>query len=112
MDETRGSLKALQDAVAKLAAAEASQRLSMSPPNGTIANTGRVMLVNLYSEELLFIINGASYRVPANKSRMIENVPTGTLRYEVFADRWGSLENRITTLAAGDTFTLSASNPR
>ena len=117
MDEFRSSMKVLNDTqralnetIAKLG--PIAKRDSMSPPvNGSpAAATGRVMLVNLYSEDLLFIINGRQHRVPAKTQRLIEGVPTGRLQYEVFAERWGTLDNRATTLASGDTFTLTASN--
>jgi uncharacterized coiled-coil protein SlyX len=112
MEEFRSSMKSLQDIIAKLGPNE--KRTSAYPNgNGNAAlKTGRVAIVNLYSEELLFVVNGVGHRVPARSSKMIESVPTGALNYEVFSERWGPLENRVTSIAAGDTFTLTASNPR
>jgi hypothetical protein len=110
MEEFRASMKALQETIAKLGPAE---KRTSGYPNGSIApsKTGRVVLANFYSEELLFIINGARYRVAPRTTMVVESVPIGDVRYEVFADRWGVLENRVTTLAAGDVFTVAA-NPR
>ena len=110
MEEFRSSLKSLQETIAKMGPTK--ERISLSPPSGATTNMGRVMLVNLYTDDLLFLVNGTPYRVPAGKSRMVDNVPVGTLQYLVHSDRWGTLENRSTNLAGGDTFTLTASNPR
>lgn len=111
--EIRGSIKALQETIAKLGPIE---KRDSAYPNGNGAaarkTTGRVAIVNLYSEDLLFVINGVGYSVPARSSKIIENVPTGALNYLVHSERWGPLEERVTSLAAGDTFTLTAANRR
>jgi hypothetical protein len=104
------TLKAIQDGIAKLAPPE--KRSSAYPANGTATNTGRVMLVNNYSDDLLFIINGLRYRAPAHTSRLVENIPVGPVNIEVAADRFGIFNRQATTLAAGDTFTLTANPPR
>ena len=109
MEEFRGSLKTLNETIAKLAPTK--ERKMMSPPINGSANQGRLVIVNLYNRELLFIINGANHRVPAGTSKILD-VPTGTLRYVVAADGMGILSDQTTTLAAGDTFTLSAANQR
>ena len=110
MEETRSSLKALNDTVAKLTPAK--ERISMSAPSGTTSNLGRVVIVNLYNEDLLFLINNAPHRVPAGMSRIVENIPAGALHYRVHSNRWGPLSDQTTTLSAGDTFTLTAANPK
>ena len=104
------TLKAIQDGIAKLAPGE--KRSSAYPANGTATNTGRVMLVNNYSDDLLFIINGLRYRAPAHTSRLVENIPVGPVNIEIAADRFGIFNRQATTLAAGDTFTLTANPPR
>src|SRR5207249_1722994 len=103
-------IKALQDTIAKLGPTE--KRTSAYPNGAAALKTGRVAIVNLYSEDLLFVVNGVGHRVAARTSKIVDNVPTGALNYEVFSERWGTLENRVTSIAAGDTFTLTASNPR
>jgi len=109
IDEIRSRLNAIQDAIAKLAPNEkAPPRLSMSMPSGTNATSGRVMLMNLYPSEVSFIVNGSVHRVPPNSHKMLDFVPTGTLSYEVFASPWGLLDRQATTLAGGETFTLTA----
>jgi hypothetical protein len=100
------TLNAIRDSIAKLAPTE--KRLMMSSPNGAAASVGRVVLMNLYSEDLLFEVNGVGYRVPAGKSRPVNNVPAGAVRYVVHSTRWGTLEDKTTTIVPGDTFTLTA----
>jgi hypothetical protein len=110
LDEIRSRLNAIQDAISKFGPSD--RRLSMSPPNGAATNAGRVMLVNLYNDELLFIVNGASHRLPPGGSRLLENVPAGSLNYEVVSGIFGQVDRRLTSLAGGETFTLTASNSR
>lgn len=106
-DEMIKTMKAIQESLAKLGPTE--KRVMMSPPtNGSSLTSGKVMLVNLYTEDLLFLVNGAPFRVPAGRSRLVENVPIGNVQYLVHSARWGTLENRSTTLGPGDTFTLTA----
>jgi hypothetical protein len=104
------TLKAIQDGIAKLAPAE--KRSSAYPPNGAATNMGRVMLVNQYSDELLFIVNGVGHRLPPQTSKLVENIPVGALGIEVFSTRFGVFSRRATTLAGGETFTLTANPPR
>jgi hypothetical protein len=111
-EEMVKTLRAMQDAIAKFGPTD--KRVMMSPPtNGVTPTAGRVILQNLYNEDLLFIINGANYRVLPGTSRVIENVPLGPVTYVVHSSRWGPLANRTTTLtAAENTFNLTASFPR
>lgn len=110
MEETRSSLKALQDAVAKIGPTE-KRTMMASPLNGG-AKLGRVMIVNLYHDDLLFLINGKDYVIPAGKSRLLDDIPVGTLQYRVHSARWGRLIEQSTTLAPGETFTLTAAQQR
>lgn len=110
MEETRSSLKALQDAVAKIGPTE-KRTMMASPINGG-AKLGRVMIVNLYHDDLLFLINGKDYVIPAGKSRLLDDIPVGTLQYRVHSARWGRLIEQSTTLAPGETFTLTAAQQR
>ena len=104
------TMKAIQEGIARLGPTD--KRVMMSPPTNGAITTGRVMLVNLYTEDLLFLVNGAPHRVPPGRSKLVENIPVGSVQYVVHSARWGTLENRSTTLAPGDTFTLTAANPR
>ncbi|MBI2807342.1 MAG: hypothetical protein HYX68_20360 [Planctomycetes bacterium] len=116
LEDMRDALKAIKDGIAKLGAADTSKRFAMSPPNGSngsAVTSGRVLLQNFYSEDLLFLINGAPFRVPAGKSRLLDGVPLGTLNYLVHSDRFGTLQSRSTVLTANEsTFTLTANSPR
>ena len=53
-------------------------------------------------------INDIDYRVPARSVAEVNQVPPGALRYQVFGAGYGVLERRQTTIAAGQTFTVSA----
>src|SRR5207245_1596913 len=81
------TLKAIQDGLAKLGPIE--KRTMAYSGNGTSATAGRVMLVNHYGDELLFIINGVGHRVAPNTSKLIEGVPVGAVGVEVFSTRFG-----------------------
>jgi hypothetical protein len=70
------------------------------------------MLVNQYSGELLFIVNGVGHRLPPQTSKLVENIPVGALGIEVFSTRFGVFNRQATTLAGGETFTLTANTPR
>jgi hypothetical protein len=109
MEQFNSSIKMLNETIAKLGPTE--KRTSMSMPNATTSNLGRVVIVNLYTQDLLFTLNGMDIRVPARTTKTVENIPVGSLRYSVFSDRWGVLQSQTTSLAPNDTFTLTASNP-
>lgn len=108
LDEIRAKLNAIENAIAKLSPTD--KRISLSPPTGATANMGRVMLINLSADELLFTVNNASYRLAPRSSKMLD-VPAGSLRYEVFSERWKILDRQTTNLTSGETFTLAASIP-
>jgi hypothetical protein len=110
MEENSTAMKNLAEAIAK--AGPTKTQTSMSPPvnNGAAPSYGRVVFNNMYSYELLLIVNGVNYRIPAQLRTVIENVPSGTLRYEVFATGFGVLKTEATTLAAGGTLNLEALN--
>jgi len=77
------TLKGIQEGIAKMT--PPTERKMMSPPSNLVASTGSVMLINMYKDDLLFIINNVRYRVPANGSRLVENVPAGSANIEVAA---------------------------
>ncbi|MCI0680952.1 MAG: hypothetical protein L0Y71_02510 [Gemmataceae bacterium] len=102
LDELMKQLSSIEQAILKLKSAE--PRVSLSPP----AATGKVILANMYHEELLFIINGKRHRVPPVTVSAIEAVPAGTLTYEVLSPTWGERARSTTNLPANETFTLTA----
>ncbi|MCI0637465.1 MAG: hypothetical protein L0Y72_27845 [Gemmataceae bacterium] len=102
LDDIRTTLNAIEQAILKLQ--PSTSRVALSPPSAA----GRVMLVNMYPEELLFVINQKPYRVAPNASHQIEGVPAGLVRYEVLSGTWGPRANSSTNLASNETFTLTA----
>ena len=65
------------------------------------------MLSNRYPEEMLFIVNGTSYRVAPGSTRVLDPQPAGTITYEVLSPTWGLLRRRTTTLAANEPFRIN-----
>jgi hypothetical protein len=108
MDELRNRLAAIEKSLADLKPlTTSSNRISASPP--LAAGLARVQLVNLFSEPLLFMVNGRPYRVDAGETLPIDGVPAGTIQYEVFADRFGLIRPlRTTTIEPNKTLTLTA----
>jgi hypothetical protein len=104
MDGIKSKLETIEQAVLKLQ--PTTKQISLSPP--VAPPSGRVMLINLYGEELLFIVNQKPHRVPPGATMPLENLPAGPLTYEVFSQFWGLQPRRTTNLAANETFTLTA----
>src|SRR6266436_4394190 len=77
LDDLKGRLGKIEDALGKLSSVP---QTVLSP-----ARVGRLRLVNEYHEELLFIVNGRSYRVAPGSTQQIEQVPTGAFTYEVIS---------------------------
>lgn len=107
LDDLRSKLGGIEKAILGLNLTPPQERVSKSPP-AAAATVGRVMLVNLYPEELLFVINQRTFRVPAGGSLPVEAVPAGSLAYEVLSPTWGLRARRTTNLAPNETFTLTA----
>jgi hypothetical protein len=104
LEDIRTKLGSIESALLKLQ--PSTSRTSMSP--SLPASTGRVVLVNLYPEELLFRINDKNYRVGPGTNLPVENVPAGNLTYEVISGFYGLLKHSTSPLAANETFTLTA----
>jgi hypothetical protein len=100
------------DAIARrLAKIEQDLARLTPPPRVSLypaAAVGRLRLVNDYPEEMLFVINSRSYRVAPGMTQVIDQVPAGAFTYEVVSPTWGLRASRSPTLAAGETFTLTA----
>lgn len=69
---------------------------------------GRLLLANHYGEEMTFVVNGRSVRVPAGSTVPLEAQPAGALTYEVISPTWGLRGRNTTTLAANETLTITA----
>lgn len=81
-----------------------SERTSSSSP---ISRNGRIVVINETSEEVLFLLNGASQRVSANASLTLENQTPGNFSYEIISPTFGTLRTNSPTLVAGETFRIS-----
>jgi hypothetical protein len=104
IDEIKVTLANIEQAILKLQ--PSSNRIALSPPSSPA--TGRVMLVNVYPEELLFVVNQKTYRVAPGATMPLDGVPAGVLNYEVISGTWGLRARSTTNLAPGETFTLTA----
>ena len=100
LDDIKSRLGKIEQELTRIAG---SSSTSQSP-----ARVGRLRLVNEYSEELLFLVNGRSYRVAPGTTQQVEEVPTGAFTYEVISPTWGLRARNTPVLAAGETFTISA----
>ena len=101
LDEIRTKLEKIEQSLAKM---QGMSRIALSPPN-----TGRIQLMNMYPEELLFVINGKNYRVEPNRTMFLENHPAGSFTYEVIAPRvYGSIVRKTVSLDPNETFTITA----
>lgn len=107
-DDIRSRLAKIEKLIESLQAPGigGSERKSFASPAGT--NFGRVLLVNLYSEDMLFIVNDRPYRVESGKTVQLDGVPTGALNYHVFSDRWGTRALKTTSLQPSETLTVTA----
>lgn len=82
------------------------QRPAFPQANGGM---GRVLLVNRHAEDVLFVVNGRTYRVAPGASASLDGVAAGTFTYEVISPTWGLVRPTQTrTLAAQETFTITA----
>jgi hypothetical protein len=103
---------ALEEIRSKLAQMEHTlERLQSPPPRVALspaAQTGRVLLVNTYPSQMLFIVNGQSHRVAPGATLALENLPAGSVSYEAIAEGWGPVRRSTTNLAANETLTLVA----
>ena len=104
VEEITTMLGSIAQALLKLQ--PSTNRIAMSSPSTSA--TGRVVLVNLYPEELLFVVNHKKYRVAPTASMPIDMVASGPLNYEVISGMWGLRAKNTTTLAPNETFTLTA----
>ena len=92
LDEIKICLQKIEAALAKTG----TGRIALSPPT-----VGRIHLVNMYAEEMLFVINGKGYRVAPFTSAMLDNQPVGMFKYEVISGTYGLRASNTPTLAPG-----------
>jgi hypothetical protein len=101
MEEIRSKLAQIEHVLSRLQAQQV--RVSMSPPaNGAM---GRLLLVNSYPTEMLFVVNGQSYRVAPGATVALD-LAAGSVSYEAIAPGWGIVRQNTTSLAANETLSL------
>lgn len=111
LEDIKTKLGSIEQAILKLQ--PSSTRVAMSAPTGpTVAATGRFLLVNLYNEELLFLVNGKTYRVAPGFSVPVDGIAAGAVTYEVISPTFGSRARNTVNLVPNETFTLTAQFPR
>jgi hypothetical protein len=99
LEDIKARLDRIERTLSRLGA---GARIARSP-----ADTGRILLTNNYPEEMLFIIDGRTYRLMPGTSRLLDDRPAGTFTYEVISPTWGSRARKTTTLARDQTFRLT-----
>jgi hypothetical protein len=105
LEEVRSKLAQIERTLTQLQAQQA--RVSLSPPAGPTAPSGRVLLVNTYPTDMLFIVNGTTRRVAPGETAALD-VPAGTLSYEVLATGFGIVGRNTTSVSPQETLTLVA----
>jgi hypothetical protein len=100
LDEIKMRLSQLQDALNRLQST--SERKAFSLPD-----TGRLVLLNLYGEDLLFVVNQRSYRLAPGASVTLDQ-PAGAFTYEVISPTHGLVRRNTPVLRAGETFPITA----
>jgi hypothetical protein len=100
VDEIKSRLRQLQEAIDRLQATTV-QKAYAAP------ETGRVALINLHGEELLFVVNNRSYRLAPGASMTVD-LPAGSFTYEVISPSYGLMRRNTPVLRAGETLNISA----
>lgn len=102
-DEIKDRLGQIEQALERLKPAP-SVKVGSSPAG----NTGRLVLVNAYTEELLFLVNQKPYRVTAGATAILDNLPAGTVTYEVISPTHGLRARNNPFLEAGKSIIITA----
>jgi len=106
LEDVKDRLASIERTLAKMMQPETRTSLS---PAATI--TGKIMLVNNYTDRLLFRINDRDFFVQSGQSQVVEGVPAGPFTYQVLAPNHGWQERQSRTLDPNRTFTLNAMLP-
>jgi hypothetical protein len=100
LSEITSRLAKIEETLARMADAP---RISNAPP----LSTGRILLANMYPEEMLFLVNGKSYRVAPYTTATLENQPAGIFNYEVISGTYGRLRGSNPLLEPSKTYTIT-----
>jgi len=106
LEDVKDRLASIEKTLAKMMQPET--RTSLSPAATT---TGKIMLVNNYTDRLLFQINDRQFFVEPGFSQALD-VVAGPFTYRVMSPRHGWLDQpQSRTVEANRTFTLNAMQP-
>jgi hypothetical protein len=72
-----------------------------------ITDAGRILLVNSYPEEMLFVINGVPHRVQPYTTKVLDNQQPGRFSYEVISGTYGPRGTNQPLLEPGKTYTIT-----
>jgi hypothetical protein len=103
LEEIRARLSQIERMLSRLETT--SKRIPDSSPNG---GTGRLVLVNQFSDTVLFVINQKPVRVLPGQTAVVDNQPAGVFTFEAISESAGSRGRFTRVLAAGETYTLTA----
>jgi hypothetical protein len=106
LEDVKERLANIEKALARLQQTE--MRTSFSPAATAF---GKIMLINNYTDRLLFQINDKQFFVEPGTSQPIENVPAGPFTYRVMSPNHGWLAQHNRVLEPNRTFTLNATLP-
>jgi hypothetical protein len=84
----------------------------MYPPEKNVANaspvsTGRIQMANMYPEDMLFVVNGKTYKVAPFAIANLDNQPAGIFTYEVISGTYGRRGGNSPLLEPGKTYTIT-----
>jgi hypothetical protein len=82
-NEIVSRLTKIEEALARMA----EGRIANAAP----ANFGRIQLANRYPEEMLFLVNGKTYKVAPYTTVLLDNQPPGMFTYEVISGSYGMI---------------------
>jgi hypothetical protein len=99
-------LRRIEESLARLGPTVTSRQSSYFTPTPPGA-VGHVRLINRLGVMARVTVNGVSYTVPPFGSRVVRDVPAGTLVYEVTADGFGLGPPVRTPLSPDETVTLT-----
>jgi septal ring factor EnvC (AmiA/AmiB activator) len=102
LDDIRSRLTQIEQGLLRL---QTAPRVANFPP--VASGLGRIVLANNTVEELLYIVNGRSYRVAPGAAAVLDAQPPGPFSYEVISPTWGVRGRNTPTLAPRETFTIS-----
>jgi hypothetical protein len=106
LHEVEKTINEIKAQLAKMEAGLGKVNSDTRTANALPVNLGRIELINFFTEDVLFVVNGNNYRVRPYEKKELLAQPSGSFKYEVI---WRGLllrEGRP-TLETGNTYTLT-----